>query len=279
MIRYGSDTGQQLVWDEAIRKYVAFGRFKAGGRNVARAESDDLVHWTEPKRVFEVDSGDRPGTQIYGMGISRYEGIYIGMPWMFHFTSTHRIDVQLASSRDGRQWHRAADRRVLIPNGPPDRWDAGIIFTASQPVQVHGDRIFIFYSASSHDHDHAYLHADSQKQGTPEWFRQFRKVGTSIGAGAAPGVVTTACFVWPADAALRVNVDAVQGELQVEVLDGAGALVGSVTTETISGDRLAAIALSRRNAAILAGRTVRLRFRLRQAAFYAWWLDKPARSE
>ena len=158
VIPFGSDTGHQLVWDESIKKYVAFGRFNAGGRKVARAVSDDMARWSQARRVFDADGVDPRGTQIYGMGISRYEGIYIGMPWMFDITSTHRIDVQLSSSRDGIRWDRLHDRRPFIPNGPKGSWDAGIIFTASQPTQLKDDRIFIFYSASSHDHNYAYFY-------------------------------------------------------------------------------------------------------------------------
>lgn len=298
VIPYGSDTGQQVVWDERIEKYVAFGRFKAGGRKVARAESTDFARWSEPQRVFDADASDPPGTQIYGMGISRYEGLYIGLPWMFHSTSTQRIDVQLASSRDGHHWHRAGNRQLLIPNGRPDSWDAGIIFTASQPVQLKDDRIFIFYSASSHDHDHDYLHADPTKKGTPAWFKQFSKVGTSIGvatlrrdgfvsfeAGPTPGTLTTLPFVWQRDAELHLNADASSGAepgaIQVEMLTAEGVPIESRQTKPISGDQLDVVAFSRAQTSSVVGLQVRLRFRLENAALYAWWLGfgktRPAR--
>ena len=45
VIAKGSDSTQSLVWDPMIEKYVAYGRMGAGGRKVARAISDDAVHF------------------------------------------------------------------------------------------------------------------------------------------------------------------------------------------------------------------------------------------
>ena len=285
VIALGSDTGQQALWDEDLQKYVVYGRFGAGGRKVARADSDDFVNWSSPKLVFDADSGDPPGTQIYGMGVSRYEGVYIGMPWMFHITSTHRIDVQLTTSRDGRKWSRAGDYDVFIPNGPEGSWDAGIIFTASQPVQVKDDRMFIFYSASAHDHNYAYIHADPNKKGTPEWIEMIRKVGTSIGvatlrrdgfvsldAGDPPGEVTTRSFTWPEKASLRVNADATGGSVLVKVLDADQLRIESVPLGRITGDQPDILALPQKVTKELAGRQVRLQFRIQDASLYSWWL-------
>ena len=75
------------------------------------------------------------------MGITRYEGIYVGLPWMFRQRTTNRIDVQLAMSRDGIAWKRAGGRETFIPNGKKGSFDAGCIFTASQPIQVVGDKM------------------------------------------------------------------------------------------------------------------------------------------
>ena len=152
VIDLGSDSGQQTLYDPYINKYVAYGRFGAGGRKVARAESDDFVNWSSPQLVFQANPADGARTQVYGMGISLCEGVYVGLPWMFHEGTSWKIDVQLATSRDGMQWARVAQGTPFIPNEPDESWDTGIIFTASQPLQVVGDWIFIFYSACIHDH-------------------------------------------------------------------------------------------------------------------------------
>ena len=128
-----------------------------------------------PAGVSQAEAADGARTQVYGMGTSFYEGIYIGLPWMFYEGTSWNIDVQLATSRDGIHWGRVAHGSPFIPNGSKEDWDCGIIFTAAQPIQVMGDRIFIFYSASRHNHN--YLQRPSK--GTPEWSNFWKTVKTS----------------------------------------------------------------------------------------------------
>ena len=291
VIPHGSDTGQQALWDEALEKYVVFGRFNAGGRKVARAESEDFLRWSDPRLVFDADSRDPPGTQIYGMGVSRYEGVYVGMPWIFHSGSTHRIDVQLATSREGGKWTRVGERKTFIPNGPEGRWDAGIIFTAAQPVQVKGDRIFIFYSASSHDHNYKYL-TELSKTDRREWRKRFGHVGTSIGvatlrrdgfvsltASEEAGQIVTRPFV-ASGRKLLLNVDVHDaGEARVAVLDEQREPVKGfelISSIPIRG-RLIEQTVGWSDEAEwsqLSGRNVRLQIQLRNADLYAFWTAK-----
>jgi hypothetical protein len=98
-----SDTGQVVLYDPAIQRYVAFGRF-GFGRKVARTESKDFVTWTEPELVLEPDERDGPKTQFYGISVNLYEGVYIGVLWMFRIETRNigQIDFQLCSCRSGR---------------------------------------------------------------------------------------------------------------------------------------------------------------------------------
>jgi hypothetical protein len=227
VIPFASDTGQQAIYDPALKKYVAYGRFGVEGRRLARSESANFVDWAPPQPVLEADAEDGPGAQIYGMGVAQYEGLYLGLPWIFHEGTTHQIDVQLATSRDGIQWRRAADRAVFIPNGPADRWDAGIIFTASQPIVAAGDKLLIYYSASAHNHDYR----QRPKSGSPEAARYWQSVKTSIGVatlrrdgfislepGDSTGRLLTKPFLMPAAIALFVNADAGNGELRLQII-------------------------------------------------------------
>lgn len=115
VIPLGSDTTQSLIWDPKIGKYVAFGRFGAGGRKVARAESDDALHFSEPKLVLECDERDEEMTQLYGCPIDLYEGIYLGMAWVYREGVDGTIDTSLATSRDGIHWGRTLDRQTFLP--------------------------------------------------------------------------------------------------------------------------------------------------------------------
>ena len=93
----------------------------------------------------------------------------------------------------------------------------------------------------------------------------------SLDAGQTEGTVITKAFTVPGKK-LLVNVDALHGEMQVEVLDKdekivarSGPLTGDLPREPvkwIEGD-----------IAPLKGQTVSLRFTLRNAKFYSYWLE------
>ena len=83
VLKFGSDSGQCVLFDPALKKYVAFGRFGAAGRKVARSESDDFIHWSQPQLVLTPDDRDGPKTEFYGISVDLYEGVYVGVLWMF----------------------------------------------------------------------------------------------------------------------------------------------------------------------------------------------------
>ena len=153
MVKLGSDTGQVVLFDKRLDRYVAYGRFGAGGRKVARIESPDFIHRTRPELVIEPDEQDGPNTQFYGITVNLYEGVYVGMLWMFWIDEGRvgRIDFQLCHSRDGKRWVRDPDRRVFLPNGPEGAWDAYDMRGACRSV-ILPNRILIYYAGSPARH-------------------------------------------------------------------------------------------------------------------------------
>jgi hypothetical protein len=270
VIDFGSDTGQQALWDPERKRYVVFGRFGAGGRKVARSESKDFIRWSPPQLVFQADGKDGPNGQIYGMGISFYEGIYLGLPWLYHAGTNSKIDVQLATSRDGRHWTRVANRQVFIPNGPEGSWDAGLIFTASQPAQVVGDRIFFYYSGAKYDHERPPVNNEWNK--TSIGVATLRRDGfVSLDATDKTGVLVTKAFKWPEDTDLHLNVDASDGDATVTVLDAdQNEIAGFEQSREIHGDQLDVKVAWSDTSTDLDG-LVRLRFTLRKAKLYSYW--------
>lgn len=280
---YASDSGQQALYDPVRDKYVAYGRYNVG-RKIARSDSADFVNWSTPQLVFQTDAADGPAAQIYGMGVSWYEGLYVGLPWIFHDGTTGKIDVQLTVSRDGIRWNRVANRATFIPNGPEESWDAGIIFTASQPLVVVDDKVFIYYSASLHDHH--YRPGPLQK--TPQWRQYLETVKTSIGVATLRrdgfvslepadnvGTILTKPFMIPDKTRLHVNVDAVEGEARVTLLfDDQPAPTQAAHSTVIRGDRLGH-AVEWTNGAQLppSGTPVRLQFELNRTRLYSYWFS------
>ena len=280
-----SDTGQCLLWDPRLNKYVAYGRFGGVGRRVARMESDDFVHWTDPVLVFEADKDDGPNAQIYGISVNYYEGVYIGMIWMYHAGTDERIDVQLIHSRDGIAWQRTGDRAVFIPNGPEGAWDRGLILgTANGLVQL-DDHIYIYYSA--HIANHGKGRGRSREASLMYrcggiGLAMLRRDGwVSLDAGVKPGHVITKPFVVPPPAdgksapELLVNANAYMGEVSVSILDADGnPIEGFTKSNPIQHDALRTqITWPNADPATLVGRTVQLRFDVELAKIYAYWFE------
>jgi hypothetical protein len=135
--------------------------------------SGDLKTWTKPvdAPVMFADDLDPDATQIYGMPVFAYQGMFIGMPWMYNarwmkygrYTgpedhneaqdgSPRTIDTQIAWSWNLINWTRTPDRKPFIANSSYRGFDSGLAFTASNPI-VMGDEIWIYYTGWDQIHD------------------------------------------------------------------------------------------------------------------------------
>ena len=140
--------GRFMGWDPIRETYYVtmecshHWRAPLGKRLIGRAESPDMVHWTEPELILAPDDDDFPDTEFYSMPVIPYEGIYVGMPWIFRTTNTTH-HPELAFSRDGARFRRDY-REPFIPFGgaAPD-FDSNNIHV--HDIIVHGDRILIYY--------------------------------------------------------------------------------------------------------------------------------------
>ncbi len=155
-----SDTAQSAFWDPRIGKYVAYVRARTNnGRSVARMESDDFEHWTEPVVVLE----GTPERSLYSMGVNRYEGIYVGTVWIFEpgadSTGKPVIWPELAVSRDGIAWSRPFVGEALVPCGPSGSADSRQIRMASSFVVV-DDVILLFFGQSDRPHNTVDMRVD-----------------------------------------------------------------------------------------------------------------------
>lgn len=193
-------------------------------RAVGVALSDDGLTWHKPMEgaIFGADDLDPDDMQIYGMPVFPYQGMYIGLPWMYHsrfikyggYTpdrmyeaqegSPCTMDVQFTWSWNLVQWNRTPDRKPFIALGPKGSFDSEMITTARAPI-VMGDKLYFYYGGFDKKHDvykdvHgaiglATLRLDgfcSMHAGLVEgWFisrrEVFRTPRVSINAKCAPG--------------------------------------------------------------------------------------------
>ena len=260
-------------------RYAVYVRPAFGDRRVARRESWDFAHWSEARTVIDQDPADHPQTQFYGLGAIPYGAYEIGTLWIYQTVESdmgfnkmlgHQYP-ELAYTRTGHAWHRAAVGEPWIPLGQEGSWEWGMIQPASAPVLLQ-DEIRFYYAAIRTGHGVREYHGREPRCGIGfASMKPDRFVGVTAERG---GVILTRPF-WTSTPEFYVNAQVPStGEIRVAVEDLAG--------QPISGFELAQCIplkgdsvrhrLAWRNdpdRAQLADREIRLRLQASEAIIYA----------
>ncbi|NKB71850.1 MAG: hypothetical protein GKR89_32640 [Candidatus Latescibacteria bacterium] len=271
VIGLGSDTTQSLLRDPATGQYAAYGRFGAGGRKVARATSADAVQFEAPKLVFECDEVDEEGTQFYGMPLALYEGIYIGMPWIYREGVDGTIDTSLATSRDGVQWERVLDRQTFLSLGEAGSWEDGMV-RITQNFNIVGDEIYLYYGGVQGPHTGRKFKTVERRTSSMLGLAVLRRDGfVSVDAGDDEGFMLTKPLTVDG-ASLHANAaPQTGGWVWAVVTDEEGVPLEGYASQKLEVDKVDAELIFARPLAELAGRTVRLRWEMQRAGLFSYW--------
>ena len=293
-----------MSYDRAGRMFIA--TLKTGGpygRSHAIWTSQDFEKWTNLGVVFHADEKDqrlarlniearladpqlqqpvynvpdRYNADIYNLGIFRYEGLYVSLPAVYHAVG-NRQDIpntdgfhliQLATSRDLRTWQRLGDRRTFIGPSPAKGggYDLTQLLPPSAPV-VRGDELWFYYTGIKY---RARPENADPKAGAICLAVLRRDGFISLDADEEPGTLLTKPFVVHGTQ-LSVNVDTPKGALEVAVLDDQGESL-AVSQPVVGDQPRAVVEWQSGGLPDLKGQTVSLRFTLREAEFYSFWLD------
>ena len=267
------------------------------GRAHAIWTSRDFENWTDLNVVFHADEEDqklgrqnmearladptlhRPSSidparctvDVYNIGVSRYEGLYLGFPAMFHRTDSMGFHlVQLACSRDLKTWKRLGDRKTFI--GPSTvasgAYDLTQILPPTGPV-VRGEELWFYYTGIKYRGEPP----KGAKNIGAVCLAVLRRDGfISLDAGQKEGTLLTEPFTVAAGK-LFVNVDAPKGELRAEALAGPGNVLA--VSAPVKGDRpRAELTWQKGDIGDLLGKVVSLRVTVRNARFYSYWLGE-----
>lgn len=111
-------------------------------RLIGRAESPDMIDWSEPETIIIPDEKDPPDTEFYTLDVTTYAGLYVGLLWNFRSNkATH--EPELIFSRDGIHYERNY-RQPFVARGPKDSYDS-VSITTSVPI-FHNNQILVHYS-------------------------------------------------------------------------------------------------------------------------------------
>ncbi len=281
----------QSLWPERVDgQYVitlktARGRERYGTRCVSIALSDDFRTFSEPELIHRPDLVDAADIEYHGMPGFPYGDLHLGMLERWHNVPNF-IEVQLSWSHDLKQWHRPPPTEPFI--GPTFPWNLGwSTCCSSGPVQV-GNQLWFYFGGRSDCHFHV-------KQAPP----QYSAVGlatitvdrfASISAGFMEGKLVTVPMTWPGGD-LLLNASTTRhhdgypldggGQMHVEVQDEEGRpLEGfsgddhAVFTGNVPTRGTVDLATVRwpgdRSLSELAGRRLKLVFRMRDAHLYSF---------
>ena len=288
-----ADTHSHLLWDEDAKVYRLFTRTDYQRRLRAKIEVRGHRDMTNPdiKRNPTAWKLGRHGyfnrkpleyrrRQVYSMTDWIYHGVHFALINVFDYpgdrsegpidlSKRHERDVlnfYIATSRDAQSWDYrwVYSGKPMVPRGPDKSFDKDMIIPPSNII-THQDRHWIYYAGSSERHgevkaEHGIGVATLRLDGF-----------VSLVAGDKAGTMLTKPFEFVGDR-LKINANARDGRLRVEILDPAGRPLKGYASRVIRGDalRIEPQWQGAKSLAKLKGKTVRLRFRLTKARLYAF---------
>lgn len=282
---------QSFMIDSRRKRYVAFLR---DGMRRSMSVSEDFVVWSDPRPFLDILNEEET---LYNNTGFVYADQYLGFLTHFNRNAYEQTQtLQPLSSRDGDTWHRPGfgqtGYRPLIPIGDVGEWDRfQIMLTGGPPIRV-GEKLFIYYRGTSRRHNKVKGEFEPRidpDQDEPRFspahpgFRTTMAIGmatlrldgfASMSASYDGGWMQTRPLAFAGDN-LSINVVSDYGEVHVEVLDEAGKPIPGYTREDCIPVALDSIDApvtwkDRASVAELAGRTVKLRFHLRNARLYSY---------
>ncbi len=257
---------------------------------LGRSTSKDFVHWTDEKIVMAPDAIDEADSEapnrvdFYSIPVFKYtQDIYIALPSIYSHWKAFveengklgqlpgTVDVQLASSRDGIRWNRTPERRPFIRLGPQGSFWSGMIFVKEPLAFRVGSELHFFFEGWRKAHN------DPTRTGPASWGRARLRVDGFISADAAytGGELTTRPLTF-SGTRLQLNLaTGAGGTVRVEIQDESGRPRDGFSAgeaDEINGNHLEVDASWKgsRNLASVAGKTVKLRFVMRDASLYSF---------
>ena len=301
----GHDTQSIVFWDSTVNRYVLFTRYWAHRkdplrryRTVRRLESDDLkASWDTQDIVMAPDETDRathtmptkqPPVDFYGATVFPYAeapSVMIMMAqthWHWRLRTPLKglgpsnFDVQLAVSRDGKNFQRLGDRQPFMANGRSGEFDSRYVWVLPNPIRM-GDELWFYYAGSNRDHDGCLDPAAPNGQHLAGIGRAVLRLDGFVSADApfSGGQLTTPVIRF-CGGQLELNMKTSGGgSVQVELLDEQENPIRGFSradSEPINGNsvRMPVFWNGSDDISLLAGRPVRLRFYMQDCRLYAF---------
>lgn len=293
-----ADTQNQILWDGIAGRYLLITRQDLAGdggdhketrgtRVMEHHQRNDLDEHPTAWRDLQILGFDRrKRRQIHAMTVWPYKGVYFGFLGAMEFltddgfSSTpgdlktrheeNIVNFYIATSRDAVDWDLrwAYASKPLLPRGPEGSFDKDGIHVPN--LITYNDRHWLYYCGMSERFGH-----NDPKGEMGIGLATLRLDGfVCLAAKEKLGRVVTKPFKLEGNK-LRVNVDATDGELSVEVLDSdsnpSQGFSGSHAPTYDGVDELRCEPTwEGEDLSELKGKTIQLQFNIRNAKLYAF---------
>ena len=272
-------------WDPYRKKFIGDVKFVVAGkiRCWGIMDSDDLIHWSRARPTFYARN---PKHQIYGHRGYPYQGMYIGMRWIYqpeYDPETHSMDVELDCSRDGHTWTRvAAGQKFLKFNRKRNTWDCSRLKTTSM-LEV-GDEVWVYYTSAptAYDYKLGKLPASQRVVSYSAGVARLKRDRFVSLNGANKGAMGGKALTRPlgfSGKTLHINALTLPGgQVRVGLKTWGGEAIkgfGAGDCTPIRGDSIDIPVRWKGGSDVLAaaGSHVRLEFRLKNAKLFSFWFD------
>jgi len=194
--------------------------------------------------------------------------------WLTEWPGTQ--DVQLAVSRDSKQFQRVGGRKPFLRLGPEGRFDSKWAWAMPNPIRM-GDEIWIYYVGSNANHNGVVDTATTSGKLINAISRAVMRLDGFISADASyeGGELITPPLLFEGET-LELNLDtSAGGSVRVELLDQDGKPIEHFTADEatqLNGNsvRMPVSWGENRDVSKLAGTPVKIRFIMRDCKLYAF---------
>jgi len=254
---WGSFDSQNVAfWSPAEEQYVCYFReIRKGLRSIRRTTSKDFLKWSEPVEM----QANQPGEHLYTNGTHPYfraPHIYIALPTRFQANRSSITDVVFMTTRPGSDRYDRTFKEAFIRPGMGARgWGNRANYITYHVVPT-SDREMSLYMYGG---GHYVLRYDGF---------------VSVHAGYEIGEFVTKPFTFDGGE-LEINyATSAAGGIHVEIQDAEGQPIDGFTldqSELLYGDEISQLVKWKGGADVssLAGKPVRLRFRMNEADVFS----------
>ena len=216
--------------------------------------------------------------QLYNLDAVAYESLMIGLftIWPGQSPDTEKLNyLTIGYSRDGFHWTRPDRRAFIAPTGKHGDWNYANVQSVGGVCLIVGDRLYFYVSGR------AGIPGKRASGATSAGLATIRRDGfTSMNADGTLRSLTTRPVRFTGKR-LFVNVDSAAGEMRVEVLDANNRALKNLSADdcmplhidnTLAEVRWRGVA----DLSAIAGQPVKLRFLLRNARLFSFWVSPDA---